>query len=62
MNIVQIFPGRIIYPGGKREWFLRLVSPNGKTLSVSEAYVSKFNAKRAARKNFSGLPVIEVGQ
>ena len=41
-------------------YYLRLVSANGQTLSVSEAYFSKWNAKRAARKNFPGKKLIEV--
>jgi uncharacterized protein YegP (UPF0339 family) len=31
-------------------WRVKLVSPNGKTLMVSEAYYSRSNAVRAAQK------------
>ncbi len=42
-----------VFKGEKRmEWYVRLISANGKTLAVSEAYVTKWNAKRAAKKNF----------
>ena len=57
MNVVHIFRG-----GGLQPWFVRLVSSNGQTLAISEGYFSKWNAKRAARKNFPGLRIIEVAQ
>lgn len=41
---------------GAQPWFLRLVTGN-ETLAVSEGYFSKWNAKRAARKNFAGIPL-----
>ena len=44
---------------GKQPWFLRLVAANNQTLSVSEGYFSKWNAKRAARKNFAGVELVE---
>ncbi len=51
---VELFKGegRII-PG----WFYRLVSSNGQTLTVSESYVTKWNAKRGARKVAESLRV-----
>jgi uncharacterized protein YegP (UPF0339 family) len=54
-SVVQLVKGR-------DGWFLRLVSANGQTLAVSESYWSKWNAKRAARKNFAGLRVVEVSR
>ena len=61
MNIVQIFPEQYTrFPGRRQRWYVRLVSSNGRTLSVSEAYFSKWNAKRAARKNFPGLTIREM--
>jgi uncharacterized protein YegP (UPF0339 family) len=42
------------------KWFIRLVSDNGQTLAFSEAYFSKWNAKRAAAKNFPGNRVLEI--
>lgn len=44
---------------GNQPWFLRLVSGNGETLAVSEGYFSRWNAKRAAKKNFAGIPLVE---
>lgn len=44
----------------KGRWYLRLISANGEILAHSESYFSKWNAKRAARKNFPGKRVIEV--
>jgi len=42
-------------------WYVRLVASNGEKLTVSEAYYSKYNAKRAARRVFPQLPVEYVG-
>jgi uncharacterized protein YegP (UPF0339 family) len=51
---VEIFRGEgRILPG----WFYRLVAANGQTLSVSESYVSAWNARRAARKVAQSLGV-----
>lgn len=52
---VHIFRGH-----GRQPWFVRLVSSNGQVLSISEGYFSKFNAKRAARRMYPGLPIKEV--
>jgi uncharacterized protein YegP (UPF0339 family) len=52
---VQIFKGK-----GRQPWYVRLVSSNGQTLSVSEGYFSKWNAKRAAKRMFSDVKIIEV--
>jgi len=52
---VQLFKGSGIQP-----WYLRLVSSNGQVLAVSEGYFSKWNAKRAARRNFPNVPLVEV--
>lgn len=54
MNRVELFKGagRVI-PG----WYYRVRSSNGQTLSVSESYVTKWNAKRAARKIAKSLRV-----
>jgi uncharacterized protein YegP (UPF0339 family) len=41
---------------GLQPYFIRLVGMNGETLAVSEGYVTHFNAKRAAKKNFPGIP------
>lgn len=55
MNVVHIFRGKGIQP-----YYIRLVSPNGQVLAVSEGYLTRFNAKRAAKKNFAGLKLIEI--
>lgn len=53
MIVAQVFRGEVSrYPGGFRRWYVRLVSPNGETLALSQGYFSKWNAKRAAKKNF----------
>lgn len=63
MNVVHVFPERgYRFPGRRKLWFVRLVSSNGETLAISEAYTSKWSAKRAALKNYSGLPVREMPQ
>jgi hypothetical protein len=46
--------------GGRQPWYVRLVSGNGQVLSISEGYATKWNAKRAARRMFPGLTVVEV--
>lgn len=55
MKVVQIFKG-----AGRQPWYVRLVSSNGQILSVSEGYVSKWGAKRAAHRMFPDVPVREV--
>ena len=35
---------------GRDGWFVRAVAANGKTLTISESYVTKSNALRAARR------------
>jgi uncharacterized protein DUF1508 len=56
VNVVHIFPeDRLLFPGRKRRWFVRLVASNGETLAISQAYATKWNAKRAATKNYRGL-------
>jgi uncharacterized protein YegP (UPF0339 family) len=59
MLTAQVFKGETSkYPGGYKPWYVRLVSENGETLAVSEAYVTKWNAKRAAKKNFPDAKVV----
>lgn len=45
---------------GDDGWRLRLRARNGRILVVSEAYFSRFNARRAARKNFPDITVVEL--
>lgn len=52
---VDLFKG-----GGIHRWYLRLVASNGKTLALSEGYLTKWNAKRAAAKNFPGIPLVDA--
>ena len=54
-DVVHIFRGK-----GLRNWRVRLVASNGRTLSISEGYYSRWNAKRAARRMYPGLEVKEV--
>jgi uncharacterized protein YegP (UPF0339 family) len=50
---VEVFKGKgRILPG----WYYRVRADNGRILTVSEGYVTKWNAKRAARKLF---PMVE---
>ena len=55
MTVIQLFKGE-----GRQPWFLRLVASNGKVLSVTEGYFSKWNAKRAARKNFPDAKLVDL--
>lgn len=53
MLTVEVFKSdRSMYPGGIKQWYVRLVASNGETLAVSEGYTTKWSAKRAAKKNF----------
>jgi uncharacterized protein YegP (UPF0339 family) len=61
MLTAQVFKGEASkYPGGYKPWYVRLVAANGETLAVSEAYVTKWNAKRAAKKNFPEAKLVVV--
>jgi len=50
------------YPGADGQWYVRVVSANGRIVLDSEGYTRKFSARRAAKKIGSvfGLRVIEV--
>jgi hypothetical protein len=53
----------IVQGNGKQPWRVKLYSTNGKQLNMSEGYVSKWNAKRAARRMFPGVePIIRPRQ
>jgi uncharacterized protein YegP (UPF0339 family) len=49
-----------LYRGKNKQWYLRLVGANGETLAQSEGYTVKWSAKRAAKKNFPGVPLVVV--
>lgn len=58
MNHVEVFrERRYLFPGRRSQWYVRLKSSNGEILAVSEAYSSKWSAKRAARRNFPDLEI-----
>jgi len=59
MNGEKVFV-RINKGTGIKNWYLTLVADNGETLATSEGYFSKWNAKRAAKKNFPGLEVVDL--
>lgn len=50
---VEIFKGK-----GVQSWRFRLVGSNGEPVTSSEGYLTKWNAKRAARRAFG--PTIEI--
>jgi hypothetical protein len=52
---VQLFKGE-----GRHPWYLRLVADNGEVLAVSEGYFSRWNARRAARRNFADLRFVDL--
>ena len=61
MLTAQVFKGETSrYPGGFKLWYVRLVAANGETISVSEGYVTKWNAKRAAKKNFPYAKLVVI--
>jgi hypothetical protein len=55
--VVQVYRGK-----GLKNWRVRLVSSNGRILSISEGYFSKSNAKRAATRMYPTLDVMEVSE
>jgi uncharacterized protein YegP (UPF0339 family) len=52
---LELFKGNGLQP-----WYLRLRGANGAVLAVSEGYFSKWNAKRAAKKNFPTIPLVDM--
>lgn len=56
MNTVQIYRGH----GVRQRWRWRVVSSNGQIVAQGEAYATKWNAKRSARKLYPGLAIREV--
>lgn len=48
---VEVFHGK-----GKQGWYVRLMADNGQILTTSEGYVTKWNAKRAAKRMFPSMP------
>jgi uncharacterized protein YegP (UPF0339 family) len=52
---LELFKGNGLQP-----WYLRLRGANGAVLAVSEGYFSKWNAKRAAAKNFPNIPLVDL--
>jgi len=52
---VELFKGE-----GRQPYFLRLVAANGETLTVSEGYATRWNAKRAARKTMPDIPLVDA--
>lgn len=43
--------------GARFSWYIRLVAANGEKLAVSEAYRTRWNATRAAKRSFKGMPI-----
>jgi hypothetical protein len=41
-------------------WYVRVVAGNGEIVSISEGFVSKYNAKRHARRFHPDLEIREV--
>ena len=55
---VEIFPSKItVYPGKRQKWYVRLKGGNHETMNTSQGYVSKWNAKRAAKRMFPTLQI-----
>lgn len=50
---VELFCGR-----GWQPWRFRAIAGNGEVVAVSEGYVTKWNAKRAARKVFPTAQIV----
>ena len=41
-------------------WYLVVIANNGEPILLSEGYFSKGNARRAAKKNFPGVEVVDT--
>lgn len=52
---IEIFKGKGVQP-----WRFRVKAANGEVVASSEGYLTKWNAKRAARKAFPGVPITEA--
>lgn len=59
LNIFKKRPAKINVFEGKNGWYFHLLASNGKISEGSQAYSSKSNAKRAARKLFPDLEFTE---
>lgn len=61
MLTAQVFQSEMSkYPGGYKLWHIRLVTENGEVLAVSTGYGTKWNAKRAAKKNFPEAKLVVI--
>lgn len=61
MLTAQVFQGNTSwYPGRRKMWYVRLVANNGEVLALSEGYATKWNAKRAAKKNFPDAKLVVI--
>lgn len=50
-----------VYPGKKSGWYIRIRTRNGKIVADGgEAYSSKYNAERAAKRLVAGIKTTEV--
>ena len=52
---VEIYKGKGVQP-----WRIRPVAANGKVIMQSEGYLTKWNAKRAAKKMYPGVKLVLV--
>lgn len=49
-----------IFRGLNKKWYYRIHAGNGEPIASSEPYFSKWNAKRAVKKNFPSVAEIKV--
>jgi len=55
------YPTRVeVYQGPRATWRWRARAANGEIIATGEGYVSKWNAKRGARRAFPGAPISEA--
>lgn len=52
---VETFKGK-----GAQPWRFRLIADNHEAMAASEGYLTRWNAKRAARKAFPGVTVVDI--
>lgn len=48
-----------LHQGADGDWYLTLTAANGEPLMTSEGYVTRYNARRAARR-WPDVPVVEA--
>jgi uncharacterized protein YegP (UPF0339 family) len=60
VSVVEIYQSGSDKPVWRWMWYWRLKSANGEIVAQSEGYVTKWNAKRSARKLFPAYEIRDL--